>query len=65
MDKRKLNIQIARLLNESNEFECGFTVIGDEIWAMTTLHCRTPYAIDPAMYLEHIKAAYYEDNPTD
>ena len=71
MDMRKLNIQIARLLNESNKYTCGFTASGDHVWATitdgpgvtrSTLHS---WKIDPAMFLEHIKAACYEVSQTD
>ena len=68
MNKRDLNIQIARLLNESNEYKCGFTASGDHIWATitdgpgvssSTLHS---WVIDPAFYLESVKAESYEYN---
>ena len=66
MKTDKLNIQIARLLNESNEYTCGFTASGDHIWATitdgpgvqrSTLHS---WVIDPALYLKSVKAEHYK-----
>ena len=65
METDKLNIQIARLLNECNEFKCGFTAVGNSIWATITdepgisksaLHS---WVIDPAAYLESVSAEAY------
>jgi len=62
MDKRALSIQIARLLTQSNEYKCGFTVVGDSIYAFPNTHGSiTPFEIDPAMYLESVKAVRYDD----
>jgi len=67
MKTDKLNIQIARLLNESNEFKCGFTAVGDSIYAMLTDWDGTihPTEINPALWLESIKGERYEDDTTD
>jgi len=61
MDMRELNIQIARLLNESNKFKCGFTASGDHIWATTTDPDTTMHSwvINPAAYLESVEAKSY------
>jgi len=66
VDKRKLNIQIARLLNESNEYRCGFMVIGEDLYSITTGENKCDYdIIDPEMYLKSVKAVRYEDSQTD
>jgi len=64
MDKRALSIQIARLLNESNLFKSGFTVIGESIYCMPIDPDGTErsFEIDPALWLSDIKAVRYEDS---
>lgn len=65
MNTNKLNIQIARLLNECYEYKCSFTASGNYIWATTTESTDTPrsalhsWVIDPAAYLESVEAKSY------
>lgn len=65
METNKVNIQIARLLNESSEYKCSFTASGDNIWATITDGPDTPssalhsWVINPAAYLESVEAKSY------
>ncbi len=61
MDMKKLNAQIARLLNECNEYKCNFIGMDDGVYSMTTGEKKVSYdLIDPAIYLESVKAERYE-----
>ena len=54
MDLEALMIQIARILNESGVYKCGFTAIGEEIYAFGDCYVK-PFKIDPVLYLTDVK----------
>ena len=55
---RELLIQVARILTESDVYRCGFTVIGDSIYAVLIRDKRTEFMeIDPAKWLGTIHGA--------
>ncbi len=60
MDMKPLNIQMARILNESNEFKCKFIVMGQAIFAIRNDISLRPFVIDPAKWLESVKGRRYE-----
>lgn len=55
---KALMIEIARLLTESNLYKCGFTVVGESIYAIggrVNGQCDF-WEINPALYLQEIHA---------
>ena len=60
---RELMIEVARLLNQSNLYKCGFIVVGESIYALGSTRVNGQcdfWEIDPACYLKEVRARVYE-----